>query len=149
MKKIIVGVLLFVSSLGFSQIKVMETVPLIQVGRIGENGNSNIYIQKEGNEYKVIYKNIDPEELGSTRFFSFKDLNNDFESFYKLTLNGYNASPVQDIKLDMPNEIVWLHYVKSLQNKVTMQFMTTNKVTGITGTSDFMTPESIKNLFGK
>ncbi len=149
MKKIIVGVLLFVSSLGFSQIKVMETVPLIQVGRVGENGNSNIYIQKEGNEYKVIYKNIDPEELGSTRFFSFKDLNNDFESFYKLTLNGYNASPVQDIKLDMPNEIVWLHYVKSLQNKVTMQFMATNKVTGITGTSDFMTPESIKNLFGK
>ena len=148
MKKIVVIAFLLFSYVGFSQIKVIETVPIEKIGRIGENGTSDIYIQKEGNEYTISFKNTEDVDNSSVKF-NFKDLSGDFESLYTIISNGYNATPVADIKLDLPNDIVWLHYTKSLQKLVTMQFMSKNKVTTATGISASMTKAEINSLFGK
>ena len=148
MKKIIAIVFLLFSYTGFSQIKVIETVPIEKIGRIGDNGTSDIYIQKEGNEYTISFKNIEDVDNGNVKF-NFKDLSGDFENLYTIISNGFNATPVADIKLDLPNDIVWLHYTKSLQKLVTLQFMSKNKVTTATGISDSMTKADINNLFGK
>ncbi|WP_394759508.1 hypothetical protein [Flavobacterium sp.] len=148
MKKFIVLSFLFINYLGYSQIKVIETVPIEKIGRIGANGTSDIYIQKEGNEYTVSFKNIEDVDNGNVKF-NFKDLAGDFENLYTIISNGFNASPVADIKLDLPNDIIWLHYTKSLQKMVTLQFMTKNKLTAATGISDSMTKADVNNLFGK
>ena len=124
-------------------------MPIEKVGRIGENGSSDIYIQKEGNEYTVFFKNIEPNENGSSTKFNFKDLAGDFESLYTIISDGFNASPVADIKLDLPNDIVWLRYTKNLQKVVTMQFMSKDKITLVIGTSESMTKVDINSLFGK
>lgn len=148
MKKLIVLSFLFINYFGYSQIKVIETVPIEKIGRIGDNGTSDIYIQKEGNEYTVSFKNIEDVDNGSVKF-NFKDLAGDFENLYTIISNGFNASPIADIKLDLPNDIIWLHYTKSLQKVVTLQFMSKNKITAATGISDSMTKAAVNSLFGK
>ena len=63
-------------------------------------------------------------------------------------MDGFSASPMYDIKLELPNDYVWLHYTKTTA-KATVQFMTTNKVTTSTGISEAMTIEDVKKLFEK
>ena len=149
MKKIIaLCLMLFGTASGFSQIKVMEVTRLEKLGRVGTN---DIYVQKEGNQYTFYYKNTEFVTPGETsmRNFTFKNLEGDYEGFYKIIADGFVANPLNDIKLELPNDFVWLHYVRGAGNKVTVQFMTSNKVTGLTGVSVFLTYDDIKKLFEK
>jgi hypothetical protein len=145
MRRVILISILFISYCASSQIKVLETKPLEKVGKIGSN---DIYLQKEGNEYTVFYKNVEIKEVTAFRNFSFKDLDGDFEGLYKIIMDGFNASPLFDIKLELPNDYVWLHYTRSA-DKISMQFMSTNKVTSSTGISDFLNKAQVNKLFGK
>lgn len=145
MKKIITALTLLLSCMTFSQIKVLPTTPLEKLGRVGTN---DVYIQKEGSQYTFFYKNIENKEDESIRNFSFKNVENDFENFYKIIIDGFNANPIYDIKLELPNDYVWLHYTKTA-SKLGVQFMTTNKVTQSTGISQIMSVEDVKKLFEK
>lgn len=145
MKKIITALTLLLSCMAFSQIKVLPTTPLERLGRVGTN---DVYIQKEGSQYTFFYKNIENKDDESIRNFGFKNIENDFENFYKIIIDGFNANPIYDIKLELPNDYVWLHYTKST-SKLAVQFMTTNKVTQSTGVSEMMTVEDVKKLFEK
>lgn len=145
MKKIITALTLLLSCMTFSQIKVLPTTPLEKLGRVGTN---DVYIQKEGSQYTFFYKNIENKEDESIRNFSFKNVENDFENFYKIIIDGFNANPIYDIKLELPNDYVWLHYTKTT-SKLGVQFMTTNKVTQSTGISQIMSVEDVKKLFEK
>ncbi len=145
MKKIITALALLLSCMAFSQIKVLPTTPLEKLGRVGTN---DVYIQKEGSQYTFFYKNIENKEDESIRNFSFKNVENDFENFYKIIIDGFNANPIYDIKLELPNDYVWLHYTKTT-SKLGVQFMTTNKVTQSTGISQIMSVEDVKKLFEK
>ena len=149
MKKILLFSFILINSLSFSQIRVIPTVPIEKIGRIGENGTSDIFIQKEGNEYTVSFKNTEETELGTSTRFSFKDLTGDFESLYKIICDGFISANTTDIKLDLPNDIVWLHYVKNLQKTVNLQFMTKSKTSAATGISEFMSKADVNSLFGK
>ncbi|WP_428224757.1 hypothetical protein [Flavobacterium sp.] len=146
MKKLLSLALLLISSYaGFSQIKVVPTTPLERLGRVN---NSSIYVHKEGNLYTFYYKDIENPEESPIRNFSFKNLEGDYDNFFKVIMDGFNASPMYDIKLELPNDFVWLHYNKTTA-KVTVQFMTTNKANGTTGISEAMSPEDVKKLFEK
>lgn len=138
-------VMLFCAVTGYSQIKVVPTTPLEKLGRVGLN---NVYVQKEGANFTFFYKNIENSDETSIRNFSFKNVENDYDNFFKIIVDGFNASPMYDIKLELPNDFVWLHYSKTTA-KVGVQFMTTNKVTGSTGISEMMTVEDVKKLFEK
>ncbi|SHI65013.1 hypothetical protein [Flavobacterium terrae] len=145
MRKIITAFAILLSCMAFSQIKVLPTTPLERLGRVGTN---DVYIQKEGTQYTFFYKNIENKDDESIRNFTFKNIDNDFENFYKIIMDGFNANPIYDIKLELPNDYVWLHYTKTT-SKLTVQFMTTNKVTSSTGVSEMMTIEDVKKLFEK
>jgi len=146
MKKVLTGFMFLCCVMtGYSQIKVLPTTPLERLGRVGV---SDVYVQKEGDTFTFFYKNIENKDDVNIRNFSFKNVENDYENLFKIIVDGFSASPMYDIKLELPNDYVWLHYTKATA-KTTVQFMTTNKVTSTTGISEMMTIEDVKKLFEK
>ena len=140
---------MFFILVSLGQIKVLETVPVEKLGKVNNN-----YIQKIGDEYTVFYTSIqsDDEESSSLRKFTFKNVNNDYTSLYSIIMNGFTASPLYDIKLELPNNYVWLHYTGSvIPEKATVQFMVSNKDASST-TSSISEPfvkDQINKLFQK
>lgn len=149
MKKIITLAVLLFSFVSFAQIKVLETVPVEKLGKVNNN-----YIQKIGDEYTVYYTSIvsDDDESSSLRKFSFKNVNNDYASLYNIIMNGFNATPLYDIKLELPNNYIWLHYTGSvLPEKATVQFMVSSKdaSSGSSNVSEPFVKDQINKLFQK
>jgi hypothetical protein len=146
MKKIITIAVLLFSLVTFGQIKVLQTVPIEKLGRV----NSNFYIQKMGDEYTVYYASLqNEEEVASVKKFSFKDVDNAYSSLYTIVTNGFSASPLSDIKLELPNNYVWLHYNVAGPGKVTVQFMVSSKEGISNNISEPLTPEQVDKLFQK
>ena len=145
MKKVLVALTLTLNCIAFAQIKIVETVPVVRLGSIGQN---DIFIQNEGDKYTFYFKNVEKEEETNTRSFSFKDIDNDFAKLQEIIVNGFNADPLFDIKLELPNEFVWLHYSKEL-DRTFVQFMSKNKNNEITGVSKAFNINQIDKLFEK
>ena len=148
MKRIITIAILFLSVASFAQIKVLETVPVEKLGKVNNN-----YIQKIGDEYTVYYTSIQNEdESSSLRKFAFKNLNNDYTNLYNIIVNGFSASPLYDIKLELPNNFIWLHYTGSVSpDKATVQFMVSSKdPSSVTSSiSEPLIKDQINKLFQK
>jgi len=148
MKKIITLATLFISVVSFAQIKVLETVPVEKLGKVNNN-----YIQKIGDEYTVYYTSIQNDDDSSPlRKFSFKNVNNDYTSLYNIIMGGFTASPLYDIKLELPNNYIWLHYTGSvLPEKATVQFMVSSKeaASATSSVSEPFVKEQINRLFQK
>ena len=143
MKKIIAIAILFTSSIGFSQIKVIETVPVERLGRV----NSNFYVQKIGEEYTFFYTTVKSDEEEATlKNFTFKNIDNAYQSLYGIITSGFAASPLNDVKLELPNNFVWLHYIAN-SDKTTVQFMVSNKAANATYVSEPLSREQIEKLF--
>lgn len=146
MKKIITIAILLFSVVTFGQIKVLQTVPIEKLGRV----NSNFYIQKMGDEYTVYYASMqNEEEAASVKKFTFKDVDNAYNSLHTIITNGFSASPLSDIKLELPNNYVWLHYNVGGPGKVTVQFMVSSKEGVSNNISEPLTPEQVDKLFQK
>ena len=145
MKKVLVALTLTLNCIAFAQIKIVETVPVVRLGSIGQN---DIFIQNEGDKYTFYFKNVEKEEETNTRSFSFKDIDNDFVKLQEIIVNGFNADPLFDIKLELPNEFVWLHYSKEL-DRTFVQFMSKNKNNEITGVSKALKINQIDKFFEK
>lgn len=146
MKKIITIAVLLFSVVTFGQIKVLQTVPIEKLGRV----NSNFYIQKMGDEYTVYYASMqNEEEAASVKKFTFKDVDNAYNSLHTIITNGFAASPLSDIKLELPNNYVWLHYNVGGPGKVTVQFMVSSKEGVSNNISEPLTPEQVDKLFQK
>ncbi len=145
MKNIITIAVMLFSTIGFSQIKIVETVPVEKLGRV----NNNCYVQKIGDEYTVFYTTIPNDEEGATlKAFTFKNIDNAYQSLYGIISNGFTANPLYDIKLELPNNYVWLHYVVS-SDKITVQFMVSNREASSTNVSEALTKEQVDKLFQK
>ena len=77
MKKIIAIAVLFISAVGFSQIKVIETVPVEKLGRV----NNSFYVQKIGEDYTFFYTTVQSEDAESSlKAFTFKNVDNAYHS---------------------------------------------------------------------
>ncbi|WP_431244944.1 hypothetical protein ACQ9BO_12505 [Flavobacterium sp. P21] len=148
MKNIITVVALFLSFVSFAQIKVLETVPVEKLGKVNNN-----YIQKIGDEYTVYYTSIQNDDDSSPlRKFSFKNVNNDYSNLYTIIMNGFTASPLYDIKLELPNNYIWLHYTGSVvPDKATVQFMVSSKeaTSATSSVSEPFVKDQINKLFQK
>jgi len=145
MKKVIAIAILFISSVGFSQIKVVETVPVEKLGRV----NNSFYVQKIGEDFTFFYitQPADGEEA-SLKNFTFKNVDNAYQSLYGIITKGFTANPLNDVKLELPNNFVWLHYIVS-SDKTTVQFMVSNKLDSSTNVSEPLSKEQVEKLFQK
>lgn len=145
MKKIIAIAILLISSVGFGQIKVLETVPVEKLGRV----NNNFYVQKIGDEFTFFYttQQSDDEEA-ALKNFTFKNVDNAYQSLYSIISKGFTASPLNDVKLELPNNYVWLHYIAN-SDKTTVQFMVSSKEAGSTHISEPLSKEQVEKLFQK
>ncbi|PJJ07245.1 hypothetical protein CLU83_0400 [Flavobacterium sp. 1] len=145
MKKVIAIAILFISSIGFSQIKVLETVPVEKLGRV----NNNFYVQKIGDEFTFFYTTVQSDDAeAALKAFSFKNVDNAYQSLYGIITKGFTASPLNDVKLELPNNFVWLHYIAS-SDKTTVQFMVSSKEVGSTHISEPLSKEQVEKLFQK
>jgi hypothetical protein len=148
MKRIITIAILMFSFVSFAQIKVIETVPVERLGKVNNN-----YIQKIGDEYTVYYTSIqNDDESSSLRKFTFKNVNNDYNSLYSIIVNGFTATPLYDIKLELPNNYIWLHYTGSvIPEKATVQFMVSSKdaSSATSSVSEPLLKDQINKLFQK
>lgn len=148
MKRIITIAILLFSVVSFAQIKVIETVPVERLGKVNNN-----YIQKIGDEYTVYYTSIqNDDDSSSLRKFTFKNVNNDYTSLYNIIINGFTATPLYDIKLELPNNYIWLHYTGSvLPEKATVQFMVSSKesTSATSSVSEPFVKDQINKLFQK
>lgn len=147
MKKSITIAIMFFSLMSFAQIKVLETVPVVKLGYL----KSNFYIQKVGDEVTVYYNSIqnDDDKSSAMKKFSFRDLDNAYNSLYSIIQNGFAGSPLNDIKLELPNHFVWLHYNNANPNKLTVQFMVSNKEGEAANVSEPLTINDVAKLFQK
>ncbi|EJL62104.1 hypothetical protein [Flavobacterium sp. CF136] len=148
MKKIITLAILFCSFASFAQIKVLETVPVEKLGKVNNN-----YIQKIGDEYTVYYTSIlNDDDTSNLRKFSFKNLDNDYTNLYNIIVGGFTATPLYDIKLELPNNYIWLHYTGNVvPDKATVQFMVSSKDrdSATNSVSEPLVKEQINKLFQK
>ncbi|RKR08222.1 hypothetical protein C8C83_5460 [Flavobacterium sp. 90] len=148
MKRIITIAILLFSVVSFAQIKVIETVPVEKLGKVNNN-----YIQKIGDEYTVYYTSIqNDDESSSLRKFTFKNVNNDYSNLYSIIVNGFTANPLYDIKLELPNNYIWLHYTGSvIPEKATVQFMVGSKdaSSATSSVSEPFVKDQINKLFQK
>jgi len=148
MKKIITLAILFCSFASFAQIKVLETVPVEKLGKVNNN-----YIQKIGDEYTVYYTSIlNDDDTSNLRKFSFKNLDNDYTNLYNIIVGGFTATPLYDIKLELPNNYIWLHYTGNVvPDKATVQFMVSSKDrdSATNSVSEPLVKDQINKLFQK
>jgi hypothetical protein len=148
MKKIITLTILFCSFASFAQIKVLETVPVEKLGKVNNN-----YIQKIGDEYTVYYTSIlNDDDSSNLRKFSFRNLDNDYTNLYNIIVGGFTAAPLYDIKLELPNNYIWLHYTGNVvPDKATVQFMVSSKDrdSATNSVSEPLVKEQINKLFQK
>lgn len=143
MRKIIAIAVLFVSTIGFSQIKVIETVPVEKLGRV----NNSFYVQKIGDEFTFFYTTVQTEDAEpALKAFTFKNVDNAYQSLYSIISKGFSTSPLNDVKLELPNNFVWLHYIAS-SDKTTVQFMVSSKESGTTHISEPLSKEQVEKLF--
>lgn len=84
----------------------------------------------------------------STRSFMFRDLNNDIEKLEDIILSGFSADPLLDIKLELPNDYIWLHYSKNL-DRTYLSFVCRSKDGSTTGISKSFSLEQIVKMFDK
>lgn len=138
-------ILFFMLSVSFvnGQITMIDTPEVIKIGEV-----SGIKITKQNNTYTITYENIKYQQITDLKRFSFVDTDNAFDNLYQMIINGFNENPKSDIMLELPNDIVWLHFVKYL-GVVTFQFYQSVNKTEVIAFSRYLTKKQVQKLFGK
>lgn len=143
MKKII---LLFAFTFGvsaFSQIKVLKNETLVEIGK-----ENSVGLYKKENKYTFNYQDINTSNLNTFRSFSFLDVNGDVMGLYKLVTDGFIDEPTGNVMLELPNDIIELHYEKNY-GQPTVQFIQfINKNRKYVGKSQFLNKKQIDKIFG-
>ncbi|WP_370899201.1 hypothetical protein [Chryseobacterium gossypii] len=144
MRKII---LLFACMFGisvFSQIKVLKNESLIEIGK-----DNSVGLYKKEDKYTINYQDLNTANLNTFRSFSFQNVNGDVSGLYKLITDGFIQEPEGNIVLELPHDIIELHYEKNY-GQVTVQFIQyINKNRKYVGKSQFLTKKQVDKIFGR
>ena len=143
MRKIL---LLFACTFGisaFSQIKVLKNETLVEIGK-----ENSVGLYKKENRFTFNYQDINTSNLNTFRSFSFLDVNSDVNDLYKLITDGFIDQPSGNVTLELPNDIIELHYEKNY-GQPTVQFIQyINKNKKYVGKSQFLNKKQIDKIFG-
>lgn len=144
MRKIL---LLFTCMFGisaFSQIKVLKNETLVEIGK-----DNSVGLYKKDDKFTINYQDLNTANLNTFRSFSFQNMNKDVEGLYKMIADGFIDSPEGNIILELPNDIIELHYEKNY-GQPTVQFIQyINKNKKYVGKSQFLNKKQVDKIFGK
>lgn len=143
MRKLVLLLACFLGFTAFSQIKVLKNETLIEIGK-----DNAVGLYKKENKYTFNYQDINTSNLNTFRSFSFNDINGDVQGLYKLITDGFIDQPSGNITLELPNDIIELHFEKNY-GQPTVQFVQfINKNKKYVGKSQFLTKKQIDRIFG-
>lgn len=143
MRKIILLFACMFSITVFSQIKVLKNETLIELGK-----ENSVGLYKKDNRYTINYQDLNTSNLNTFRSFSFLDVNGDVAGLYKLITDGFIDEPSGNVTLELPNDIIELHYEKNY-GQPTVQFIQyINKNKKYVGKSQFLNKKQIDKVFG-
>ncbi len=144
MKKIILLIAFSIFTTAFSQIKVLKNETLTEIG-----SDNSVGLFKKSNRYTFHYQDRNTANLNTFRSFTFLDLNRDVEGLYKIISDGFIDISSNNISLELPNDIIELHFEKNY-GQPTVQFVQfINKSKKSIGKSPFLTKKQIDKIFGK
>ncbi|MGI9580266.1 hypothetical protein ACR1PO_03530 [Chryseobacterium sp. RRHN12] len=128
----------------FSQIKVLKNESLVEIGK-----DNSVGLYKKEDKFTVNYQDLNTSNLNTIRSFSFQNLDNDVAGLYKLIMAGFASTPDENVVLELPNDIIELHYEKNYGQQ-TMQFIQViNKNRKYIGKSQFLTQKQVDKIFGR
>lgn len=143
MRKFILLFACMFSISAFSQIKVLKNETLVEIGK-----ENSVGLYKKENRFTFNYQDINTSNLNTFRSFSFLDVNGDVSELYKLVTDGFIDEPTGNVTLELPNDIIELHYEKNY-GQPTVQFIHyMNKNKKYVGKSQFLNKKQVDKIFG-
>ncbi|MBL3547139.1 hypothetical protein J2787_004313 [Chryseobacterium rhizosphaerae] len=145
MRKIILLITCMFSISVFSQIKVLKNESLVEIGK-----DNSVGLYKKEDKFTINYQDLNTSNLNTIRSFSFQNLNGDVSGLYKLIMEGFiTAVPDENIILELPNDIIELHYEKNYGQPTVQFIQIINKNRKYVGKSQFLTKKQVEKIFGK
>ncbi|CAH0189041.1 hypothetical protein MP478_01375 [Chryseobacterium sp. WG14] len=145
MRKIILLITCMFSISVFSQIKVLKNESLVEIGK-----DNSVGLYKKEDKFTINYQDLNTSNLNTIRSFSFQNLNGDVSGLYKLIMEGFvTAIPDENIILELPNDIIELHYEKNYGQQTLQFIQIINKNRKYIGKSQFLTQKQVEKIFGK
>ncbi len=141
--------MLFVGTVGFSQIKIIKPEEPILIGKVGAFGAPNFTCKKDvkNNTYIFTYIDLNFRKTDVYKSFKFKDIDNAFDNLYKLLMDGLKNKPKEDITIELAEgEYIKLHFVSAFG---VVNVNISSYKNGVSGTSVWLTKRKVKKLFGK
>lgn len=103
MKKVMLGIILLVCSISFSQIKITDIKKPELIGEIKLMGKVNISLTKENDNCTFTYIDEKFSKISNYKFFTFKLT--DLESIYELLISEQEKGTKKSIQLENNNRI--------------------------------------------
>ncbi|UKB82467.1 hypothetical protein LF887_15805 [Chryseobacterium sp. MEBOG06] len=144
MRKIILLITCMFSISVFSQIKVLKNESLVEIGK-----DNSVGLYKKEDKFTINYQDLNTSNLNTIRSFSFQNLNGDVSGLYKLIMDGFISVPDENIVLELPNDIIELHYEKNYGQQTVQFIQIINKNRKYVGKSQFLNQKQVDKVFGK
>lgn len=121
----------------------LKNETLVEIGK-----ENSVGLYKKENRFTFNYQDINTSNLNTFRSFSFNDLNGDVSELYKMISDGFIDEPSGNITLELPSDIIELHFEKNY-GQPTVQFIQyINKNKKYVGKSQFLNKKQIDKIFG-
>ncbi|MGH1518008.1 hypothetical protein [Chryseobacterium sp. JK1] len=144
MRKIILLIIFMFSISVFSQIKVLKNESLVEIGK-----DNSVGLYKKDDKFTINYQDLNTSNLNTIRSFSFQNLNGDVTGLYKLIIDGFTNVPDENIILELPNDIIELHYERNYGQQTVQFIQIINKNRKYVGKSQFLTQKQVEKVFGR
>ncbi|KAA2223921.1 hypothetical protein [Chryseobacterium sediminis] len=144
MRKIILLITCMFGISVFSQIKVLKNESLVEIGK-----DNSVGLYKKEDKFTINYQDLNTANLNTIRSFSFQNLNGDVTGLFKLIMDGFISAPGENIILELPNDIIELHYEKNYGQPTVQFIQVINKNRKYIGKSQFLTQKQVEKIFGR
>lgn len=141
--------LLFIITISNAQMKVSSVEKPEEIGKVGAGmgvwfGRLEKY---PDGKFLLSYKDFKFQQVEEWK--SFPLIAEDVDGLYNLIIENFEKMPTEDIKVELPNDILFINYKKSFGVPVVTIFHAVNKNPDVMGVSQSFTKKQISKLFGK
>lgn len=145
--------LLMMPFLCLGQINIVPLDNSETIGKIAPMGQTIIECLKDDNTYTFIYKDVKFTTINAYESFSFKDIDDAFNSLFNTIMDGLTEKRKDDIIIELPDGqgVLFLNFTKAM-GVSSVQFAHApykDVDVDVMKYSRFLTKKNIKKLFGK